>query len=44
MLIFRGGGHVTCDAHFLTWLSYFSQKSCVKIWFRLVEALERYHG
>ena len=44
--IFWGGGgrnpplwglHVTCDAHFRTWLSYSSQKSCVKIWFGLVE-------
>ena len=32
-----GGLHVTCDAHFRTWPSYSSQKSCVKIWFRLVE-------
>ena len=34
----RGGGlHVTCDAHFRTRMSYSSQKSCVKIWFGLVE-------
>ena len=35
-----GGGvclHLTCDAHFRTWMSYSSQKSCVKIWFGLVE-------
>ena len=32
-----GGLHVTCDAHFRTRLSCSSQKSCVKIWFRLVE-------
>ena len=35
-----GGLHVTCDAHFRTWPSYSSQKSCVKIWFGLVEAFE----
>ena len=44
--IFLGGGwqkppirglHVTCDAHFRTRMSYSSQKSCVKIWFGLVE-------
>ena len=41
--IFRGaeasleGLHLTCDAHFRTRLSYSSQKSCVKIWFGLVE-------
>ena len=34
------GLHVTCDAHFRTWPSYFSQKSYVKIWFGLVEAFE----
>ena len=28
---------MTCDAHFRTWLSYSSQKSCVKIWFGLSE-------
>ena len=48
---FRGGKkppirglHVTCDAHFRTWPSYFSQKSCVKIWFRLVEPFKSYRG
>ena len=43
--IFRGpkipylgkGLHVTCDAHLRTWPSYCSQKSCVKIWFGLIE-------
>ena len=34
--------HVTCDAHFRTWPSYFSQKSCVKIWFGLVEPFKSY--
>ena len=29
--------HLTCDAHFRTRMSYSSQKSCVKIWFGLVE-------
>ena len=33
----RRGLHLTCDAHFRTRISYSSQKSCVKIWFRLVE-------
>ena len=33
---------MTCDAHFRTWPSYFSQKSCVKIWFGLVEPLKSY--
>ena len=28
---------MTCDAHFQTQMSYFSQKSSVKIWFELVE-------
>ena len=28
---------MTCNAHFRTWLSYSSQKSCVEIWFGLVE-------
>ena len=28
---------MTCDAHFRTQMSYSSQKSCVKIWFGLVE-------
>ena len=32
-----GGLNLTCDAHFWTWWSYSSQKSCVKIWFGLVE-------
>ena len=32
-----GGLHLTCDAHFQTRMSYSSQKSCVKIWFGLVE-------
>ena len=36
--------HVTCDAHFRIWPSYFSQKSCVKIWFGLVEAFKSYRG
>ena len=35
--LLRGGLHVTCYAHFRTWLSYSSQMSCVKIWFGLVE-------
>ena len=44
---FSGGGggrspqlgvfHVTCDTHFRTQMSYSGQKSCVKIWFGLVE-------
>ena len=34
--------HVTCDAHFQTWPSYFTQKSCVKIWFGLVEPFKSY--
>ena len=32
-----GGLHLTSDAHFQTRMSYSSQKSCVKIWFGLVE-------
>ena len=32
-----GGLHLTCDAHFRTWMRYSSQKLCVKIWFGLVE-------
>ena len=32
-----GGLHVTCNAHFRTRMSYSRQKSCVKIWFGLVE-------
>ena len=39
----RGGLHVTCDAHFRTWISYSSQKSCVTIWFGLVEPFKSYH-
>ena len=35
---------MTCDAHFLTWPSFSSQKSCVKIWFGLVEPFKSYHG
>ena len=31
------GLHLTCDAHFWTRMSYSSQKSCVEIWFGLVE-------
>ena len=30
---------MTCNAHFRTRMSYSSQKSCVKIWFGLVEEL-----
>ena len=30
---------MNCDAHFRTWSSYSCQKSCVKIWFGLVEPL-----
>ena len=33
----RGGLHLTCDAHFRIQMSYSCQKSCVKIWFGLVE-------
>ena len=33
---------MTCDSHFQTWLSYSSQKSCVKIWFGLVEPFKSY--
>ena len=44
-LFFLGGGlHVTCDAHFRTWPSYSSQKSCVKIWIRLVEPFKELPG
>ena len=32
-----GGLHLTCEAHFQTRMSYSSQKSCLKIWFGLVE-------
>ena len=38
------GLHVTCDAHFRTSMSYFSQKSCVKIWSELVESFKSYRG
>ena len=38
------GLHVTCDAHLRTWLSNSSQKSCVKIWFGLVEPFKSYRG
>ena len=31
------GLHLTCDSHFWTRMSYSSQKSCVEIWFGLVE-------
>ena len=31
------GLHLTCDAYFQTRMSYSSQKSCVRIWFGLVE-------
>ena len=31
------GLHLICDAHFRTRMSYSSQKSCVKMWFGLVE-------
>ena len=37
-----GGLHVACNAHFRTWPSYSSQKSCVKIWFGLVEPFKSY--
>ena len=37
------GLHVTCDAAFRTQPSYSSQKSCVKIWFGLVEPFKSYH-
>ena len=51
--IFQGGGgggqkslleglHVSCDAHFRTCPSYFSQKSCVRIWFGLAEPFKSY--
>ena len=32
-----GGLHLACDAHSRNRMSYSSQKSCVKIWFGLVE-------
>ena len=34
---------MTCDAHFQTQISYSNQKSCVKIWFGLVEPFKSYH-
>ena len=33
---------MTCDAHFRTWPSYSSHKSCVKILFGLVEPFKSY--
>ena len=42
-LLRRVGLHVTCNAHFRTRMSYSSQKSCVKIWFRFVEPFKSYH-
>ena len=33
---------LTSDTHLQTWLSYSSQKSCVKIWFGLVEPFKSY--
>ena len=35
---------MTCNAHFRTQPSYSSQKSCVKIWFGLVEPFKSYRG
>ena len=37
-----GGLHMTCDAHFRSWLSYSSQKSYMEIWFRLTEPFKSY--
>ena len=34
---------MTCNAHFRTRISYSSQKSCLKIWFGLVETFKSYH-
>ena len=34
------GLYVTCDAHFRTWMSYSSQKSCVNIWLGFVEPVK----
>ena len=34
---------MTCDANFRTQISYSNQKSCVKIWFGLVEPFKSYH-
>ena len=36
------GLHVTCDAHFRTYVSSSRQKSCVKIWFGLIEPFKSY--
>ena len=36
-LLLGGELHLTCDAHFRTRMNYSSQKSCVRIWFGLVE-------
>ena len=33
---------MTCNAHFRTRISYSSQKSCLKIWFGLVEPFKSY--
>ena len=38
------GWGVTYDTNFRTWLSYSSKKSCVKIWFGLVEPFKSYRG
>ena len=35
---------MTCNAHLRTCLSYFSQKSRIKIWFELVEHFMSYRG
>ena len=35
---------MTCDAHFHTQQNYSSQKSCVKMWFGLVEPFKSYRG
>ena len=34
---------MTCNAHFRIRISYSSQKSCLKIWFGLVEPFKSYH-
>ena len=34
---------MTCDVHFRTRISYSNQRSCVKIWFGLVEPFKSYH-
>ena len=39
-----GGLHLTCNTHFQTWPSFSSPKSCVKIWFWLVEPFKSYRG